>query len=176
MDKIRAIRRKKEQDRENKEAQGQGPRKNDLRFRVQQQNEENGEEEEEGDEFEDISELDDKEIEKLNRKLERNESDELEQDISSSESEEEEANYYKENIFNKEDFYLYRGVLSIYGQDYAKAIKDLEACSSVMHQNKQLYPKNQFPDLRDSDGYESPTGNGNVNGEKDHENMSNDSS
>lgn len=77
MDKIRAIRRRKEQDRENKDADGQGPRKNDLRFRVQQQNDENGEEEEEGDEFEDISELDDHEIEKLNRKLERNESDEL---------------------------------------------------------------------------------------------------
>jgi len=39
-----------------------------------------------------------------------------------------------------------------------------------------LYPKNQFPDLEDSEGYESPTGSGNVNGEKDHENMSNDSS
>ena len=77
MDKIRAIRRRKEQDRENKDADGQGPRKNDLRFRVQQQNDENGEEEEEWDEFEDISELDDHEIEKLNRKLERNESDEL---------------------------------------------------------------------------------------------------
>jgi len=36
MDKIRAIRRRKEQDRENKECGGNGPRKNDLRFRVQQ--------------------------------------------------------------------------------------------------------------------------------------------
>lgn len=99
---------------------------NDLRFRVQQQNEG---EEEEGDEYDDISELDDNEIEKLNRKLERNESDELDQQASSddetSESNED-ANYYKENIFNKEDFYLYRSVLWIYGGNYDKAIQDLE--------------------------------------------------
>ena len=76
MDKIRAIKRRKEQDIQNKQAGGHGPRKNDLRFRVQQQNGE-GEEDEDVDEFEDISELDDKEIEKLNKKLESNESDEL---------------------------------------------------------------------------------------------------
>jgi hypothetical protein len=72
MDKIRAIKRRKEQDKLHKE----GDKGNDLRFRVHQQNEEE-DDEEEGDEYEDISELDDAEIEKLNRKLERNESDEL---------------------------------------------------------------------------------------------------
>jgi tetratricopeptide (TPR) repeat protein len=36
MDKIRAIKRRKEQDIQNKQAGGHGPRKNDLRFRVQQ--------------------------------------------------------------------------------------------------------------------------------------------
>lgn len=99
-------------------------RKNDLRFRVQQ-NEDEGEGDE-GDEYEDISELDDREIEKLNRKLARNESDELDQGSSEEEEGDNDANYYKENIFNKEDFYLYRSVLYIYGQEYSKAIQDLE--------------------------------------------------
>jgi TolA-binding protein len=166
MDKIRAIKRRKEQDIQNKQAGGSGPRKNDLRFRVQQQNGED-ENDEDVDEFEDISELDDKEIERLNRKLERNDSDELAHDESSEESEDEgEANYYKENIFNKEDFYLYRAVLNIYAQEYGKAITDFETCSNIMHQNKVLYPKNKFPDA-DLEGYESPTGEGNVNGEND---------
>lgn len=154
MDKIRAIKRRKEQDKQHKE----GNRRNDLRFRVQQQD---GEGEEEGDEYEDISELDDNEIEKLNRKLERNESDELDQQASSDEETDEaseDANYYKENIFNKEDFYLYRAVLEIYGGNYEKAIQDLEQCSNIMHQNKVLYPKNQFSDKDLEDGYESPTG------------------
>ena len=79
---------------------------------------------------------------------------------SDEDSEEEgEANYYKENIFNKEDFYLYRSVLNIYGQEYQKAIVDLEACSNIMHQNKVLYPKNKFPDTDIDNGYESPTNN-----------------
>ena len=38
----------------------------------------------------------------------------------------EEANYYKENIFNKEDYYLYRGVMSIYSGDYEKSISDFD--------------------------------------------------
>lgn len=132
MDKIRAIKRRKEQDIQNKQAGGHGPRKNDLRFRVQQQNDEG--EDEEVDEFEDISELDDKEIEKLNKKLERNDSDELDQDDTSEDSDDNgEANYYKENIFNKEDISLYRGILYIYAGEYSKAIADLESCSKIMH-------------------------------------------
>lgn len=105
-----------------------------MRFRVQQQNGE-GENDEDVDEFEDISELDDREIEKLNRKLERNDSDELDQDDTSVEDSDEggEANYYKENIFNKEDVCLYRGILYIYAEEYSKAINDLEACSNIMH-------------------------------------------
>jgi hypothetical protein len=174
MDKIRAIRRRKEQDRIQRD-NPEGGRKNDLRFRVQQ-NEEDGEDGE-GDEYEDISELDDREIEKLNRKLARNESDELDQGSSDEDQEgENDANYYKENIFNKEDFYLYRAVLYIYGQEYSKAIQDLEQCSGIMHHSKMLYPKNQFPDKELDDGYESPTGTGNVNGQNDVDNMSNDSS
>ena len=174
MDKIRAIRRRKEQDRVQRE-NPEGGRKNDLRFRVQQ-NEEDGEDGE-GDEYEDISELDDREIEKLNRKLARNESDELDQGSSDEDQEgDNDANYYKENIFNKEDFYLYRSVLFIYGQEYSKAIQDLEQCSSIMHHNKVLYPKNQFPDKDLDDGYESPTGTGNVNGQNDVDAMSNESS
>jgi hypothetical protein len=161
MDKIRAIRRRKDQDRVQRENPDAG-RKNDLRFRVQQQDEDG----DDVDEFEDISDLDEQEIEKLNRKLARNESDELDQGGSSDEEEEDgmEANYYKENIFNREDFLLYRGVLSIYGGDYHRALSDLDHCSSIMHQNKVLSPKNQFPDDDIDTGYESPTGHGNVNG------------
>ena len=76
----------------------------------------------------------------------------------------EDANYYKENIFNKEDFYLYRAILYIYGEQYDKAIQDLDQCSHIMHQNKALYPKNQWSDKDLEEGYESPTGQGNVNG------------
>lgn len=43
-----------------------------------------------------------------------------------------------------------------------------------MHQNKVLYPKNKFPDT-DLDGYESPTGIGNVNGQNDDNESANSS-
>ena len=45
-----------------------------------------------------------------------------------------------------------------------------------MHQNKTLYPKNQFNEGDLEDGYESPTGTGNVNGMNNKENNSNWSS
>lgn len=38
------------------------------------------------------------------------------------EEKEEETNYYKENIFNKEDYYLYRAVMFFYGGEYEKSI------------------------------------------------------
>ena len=57
-DKIRAIRRRKEQDRQVKEGR---MKRNDLRFRVHQQNDE------EEEEYEDLSDLDEAELEKLNR-------------------------------------------------------------------------------------------------------------
>ena len=66
---------------------------------------------------------------------------------------EEEANYYKENIFNKEDYYLYRAIMLMYAGEYEKSIQDLEQCSQIMHCNKVLYPKNQFPDNHDPDEY-----------------------
>jgi hypothetical protein len=59
-DKIRAIRRRKEQDHRMKEGK---EKRNDLRFRVQQS-------EEPDDDYEDISELDAEEIAKLNKQLE----------------------------------------------------------------------------------------------------------
>lgn len=106
----------------------EGGRKNDLRFRVQQQN---GDADDEQDEYEDISELDDREIERLNNKIGRSDSNELEQDSSGDDEDgqengDQEANYYKENIFNKEDFYLYRSILYIYGGQHEKALSDLE--------------------------------------------------
>jgi tetratricopeptide (TPR) repeat protein len=59
-----------------------------------------------------------------------------------SEIEEEDMNYYKENIFNKEDYYLYRAVMYFYAGDYEKALADFEASSAIMHSQKTLYPKN----------------------------------
>ena len=35
-------------------------------------------------------------------------------------------NYYKENIFNKEDYFLYKGIIQIYSQNYDLALADLE--------------------------------------------------
>ena len=65
---------------------------------------------------------------------------------------EEETNYYKENIFNKEDYYLYRAVMYFYAGEYERAINDFEKSSSIMHAQKVLYPRNQFPDIGDKDG------------------------
>jgi hypothetical protein len=36
--------------------------------------------------------------------------------------------------------------LQIFSGDYDKAMADLEQSSSIMHANKVLYPKDQFPD------------------------------
>ena len=40
--------------------------------------------------------------------------------------EEEEINYYKDNIFNKEDYFLYRAVIYFYLGDYEKSISDFD--------------------------------------------------
>ena len=45
--------------------------------------------------------------------------------------EEEDMNYYKENIFNKEDYYLYRAVMYFYAGDYEKALTDFEASYNI---------------------------------------------
>jgi len=34
----------------------------------------------------------------------------------------EDLNYYKENIFNKEDYYLYRAVFHLYAGNYDRAL------------------------------------------------------
>lgn len=122
------------------------PRKNDLRFRVQHQPDPNGggnanEEEEAEDDYDDVSDLmDEKELEKLNRELAQTSNDILVDETESEapqvdkkgaaaaneEEDEDGANYYKENIFNKEDYYLYRAVMYFYAGDYDKAINDFE--------------------------------------------------
>ena len=38
-----------------------------------------------------------------------------------------EVSYYYENIFNLEDFYLYRGIFKFYSQDYKGALADFQA-------------------------------------------------
>jgi hypothetical protein len=65
----------------------------------------------------------------------------LESDLGAAAAEEE-TNYYKENIFNKEDYYLYRAVMYFYGGDYDRALADFEQSSSIMHAQKVLYPRN----------------------------------
>lgn len=47
-------------------------------------------------------------------------------------------NYYKENIFNKEDYLLYRAIMSFYSSDYTKSLSDFEQSSEIMHANKDL--------------------------------------
>lgn len=127
-DKIRAIRRRKEQDRAaSKNGRGgdggSSLRKNDLRFRVANPHDED----ENGDDYDDLSELDEKEIERLNQKKKREEeASNATESKMEEEEKEEETNYYKENIFNKEDYYLYRAVMFFYCGEYDKSIQDFE--------------------------------------------------
>lgn len=110
IDKIRAISRRKEQDRAYRSGNKPEARTNDLRFRVNNQDDAS----EAMNEFEDISELDEHERARLDKKLENAAaSGELDQDSSDGDASAsgEEANYYKENIFNKEDFLLYRAAM-----------------------------------------------------------------
>ena len=76
--------------------------------------------------------MDADEIMKLNRQIEAGSAASQGADHSDDAAdakEAEEANYYKENIFNKEDYYLYRGVMAIYAGDYEKAISDFDQSS-----------------------------------------------
>jgi hypothetical protein len=61
--------------------------------------------------------LDSEEINKLNHQLEAG-SDATQiadvEDVELDKKEVAEQNFYKENIFNKEDFYLYRGIINMY--------------------------------------------------------------
>jgi tetratricopeptide (TPR) repeat protein len=93
------------------------------------------------DEYDDISEqenaLNERELAKLNRQLEQASQDILKDTERSratdANTEQEETNYYKENIFNKEDYYLYRAVMYFYAGDYEKALGDFEQSSQIMH-------------------------------------------
>lgn len=129
-DKIRAVRRRKEQDRLVKERK---EKYNDLRFRVQHEDG-NGPEEEEYEE--DVSDLDSEEINKLNHQLEAGSDATQIADVENVELDKKEVaeqNFYKENIFNREDFYLYRGIINMFAQNYEKALADLEQSSQIMH-------------------------------------------
>lgn len=66
----------------------------------------------------------------------------MESQIEEEEHPEEETNYYKENIFNKEDYHLYRAVMFFYSGEFEKAILDFDQSSFIMHSNKVLYPRN----------------------------------
>lgn len=56
-----------------------------------------------------------------------------------------EENYYKENIFNREDYFLYRAIMYFYVGEYDKAIADFDQTTKIMHVNKNLVKtKNNF--------------------------------
>lgn len=44
--------------------------------------------------------------------------------------------YYRENIFNLEDYYLYRAIMKFYYEDYKEAVKDFKICSRLKSLNK----------------------------------------
>ena len=46
--------------------------------------------------------------------------------------------YYMENLFSKDDLYLYRGVLNFYRADFAAAIKDFKSSYKVKKMYKIL--------------------------------------
>jgi hypothetical protein len=89
-----------------------------LRFRVANQ----GDDDENGDEYDDISEIDEKELEKFIKRKELDEMSNATETRTMEDEKEEETNYYKENIFNKEDYYLYRAVMFFYSGDFEKSI------------------------------------------------------
>ena len=64
-----------------------------------------------------MSDLENEEIERLNHQLEAgsNATQMADyEDEAQDKRDAEDQNYYKENIFNKEDFFLYRGILHMY--------------------------------------------------------------
>ena len=44
--------------------------------------------------------------------------------------------YYYENIFNLEDFFLYRGVFKFYQSQYIEAVKDFEQALTIYKENR----------------------------------------
>ena len=67
--------------------------------------------------YDDVSDLDNDEIVRLNHQLEVGSNATQLADYEDSELDRKDAedlNYYKENIFNKEDYFLYRGILNLY--------------------------------------------------------------
>jgi len=75
-----------------------------------------------------LSEIDERELEKLEQANRRGIKFHWKSRARGLEEEkrEEDTNYYKENIFNKEDYYLYRAVMYFYAGDYDKSIGDFE--------------------------------------------------
>lgn len=45
--------------------------------------------------------------------------------------------YYKENIFGREDFYLYRGIMHFYIGEYEQSIKDYEDSIKAKNELKE---------------------------------------
>lgn len=56
------------------------------------------------------------------KKREQDEISNYTEKTNGEDDKEEETNYYKENIFNKEDYYLYRAVMFFYAGEYEKSI------------------------------------------------------
>lgn len=97
---------------------------------MQHEGQENGPDDDEYEE--DVSDLDSEEINKLNHQLEAGSDATQIADVEDQELDRREVgeqNFYKENIFNKEDFYLYRGIINMFAQNYEKALADLDQSS-----------------------------------------------
>lgn len=57
--------------------------------------------------------------------------------------------YYRENIFNKEDYFLYRAVLKFYHEDYKGAVSDFKTCIKFKN-NKTQTSNNRNDDNKSS--------------------------
>ena len=58
--------------------------------------------------------------------------------------------YYRENIFNIEDYYLYRAIMKFYYEDYESAIKDLKTCNRLKSITKANQNKNKHNENKSS--------------------------
>ena len=47
-------------------------------------------------------------------------------------------NYYFENVFTCEDYYLYRAICYFYKKEYSKAVSDYEICKKIKSKNETI--------------------------------------
>lgn len=63
--------------------------------------------------------------------------------------------YYYENVFQLEDFYLFKAIFNFYKKDYKQAIEDYETCSAQKHRESGAKgPRKMNGDISPSNGAE----------------------